>query len=153
MYVDLDMVLVDFNHRFKEYSGGIHPKVYHEKYGEDSFWKLITDAGVNFWVGIPWLRDGKLLWRYVKKYDPKILSAPSRHESSFIGKRIWVKKHLMGVELILCPASEKQKYATPESILIDDNTQNIQEWKSSGGIGILHKSYDKTLKELKKLGL
>jgi len=36
--------------------------------------------------------------------------------------------------------------------LIDDLSKNIAEWKSAGGIGILHKSTGQTLSQLKRLG-
>ncbi|MFW6047538.1 MAG: hypothetical protein ACOCP4_07135 [Candidatus Woesearchaeota archaeon] len=39
-------------------------------------------------------------------------------------------------------------FANENSILIDDMEKNIKEWVSGGGIGILHRSYRKTIKEL-----
>ena len=50
-------------------------------------------------------------------------------------------------------ASGKAKYAAPNAILIDDRSDNIEAWKSAGGIGILYKSTDQVINELSKLGL
>ena len=97
--------------------------------------------------------EGKKLWSYVKKYNPKLLSAPSRNENSKIGKKQWVKQHLPNVELILAEAKDKQKYSGENKILIDDRESNINEWRNAGGVGILFTSTDQTIKELKKLGI
>ena len=64
-----------------------------------------------------------------------------------------MKKHLPGTKLILSPAKLKQKYAAPNHILIDDKPSNIEEWRSQGGIGILHTSATNTISQLKELGL
>ena len=47
----------------------------------------------------------------------------------------------------------KPDYASPTSILIDDYPKNIKEWENKGGIGIVHKSAEQTLRALEKLGV
>ena len=64
-----------------------------------------------------------------------------------------MKQWLPNTPLILCPAIEKQKYADPNSILIDDNSGNIERWKAAGGIGIRFYNTSQTIKDLQKLGL
>ena len=54
------------------------------------------------------------------------------------------------VEDNLFVPKDKQDY---KRILIDDTPKKIIEWKAAGGIGILHKSYRQTVKELKKLDI
>ena len=153
IYCDMDGVLCDFDKRFMEFSNGIPPSQYENEFGKKAFWKLISQKGVGFWVGIPWMPDGKQLWDYIKQYNPSLLSAPSSEESSRLGKRLWVKNNLSGTKLILRQAEQKQEFAKPNSILIDDRTSNIQQWRDKGGIGILHTSADETIKQLKELGL
>jgi hypothetical protein len=97
--------------------------------------------------------DGHELWDYIEKYNPTLLSAPSREESSRIGKRIWVKRNLPGTKLLLKSAERKQEYATPNAILIDDRKDNTDRWNAAGGIGIHHTSAAKTIEALEKLGL
>ena len=97
--------------------------------------------------------DGQKLWDYLKLYKPDLLSAPSREDSSRIGKHVWVKHKIPGTKLILRYAKQKQELATPESILIDDRQVNIDQWEAAGGIGILHTSADNTISKLKELGL
>jgi hypothetical protein len=49
--------------------------------------------------------------------------------------------------------ANKQLFAGPNRILIDDMKQTIDEWNAKGGIGIFHTSAADTIKQLKKLGL
>lgn len=150
----MDGVLCDFEKRFKEFSKGLSPKEYENKYGKEEFWNLIDEKiGVRFWVGIPWMPEGKKLWNYIKKYNPTLLSAPSRNNESRLGKRLWVKNNLPGTKLVLSSAKNKPNYAESNHILIDDRKSTIDSWRSKGGIGILFKSTDQVISELKELGL
>ena len=153
IYCDMDGVLCDFDKRFMEFSNDIPPGKYESKFGKKAFWKLISEKGVGYWVGIPWMSDGKQLWSYIKPYNPSLLSAPSMEESSRLGKRLWVRNNIPGTKLILRSAEQKQEFANPNAILIDDRPSNIEQWRAKGGIGILHTSADETIEQLKKLGL
>jgi hypothetical protein len=150
IYCDMDGVLADFESGYEELTG-IDLRGEFQK-GED-FWDPISKAGVGFWAGLKWMPDGQKLWDYLKPFNPVLLSAPSREQSSRIGKHVWVKHKIPGTKLILRYASQKQELATPESILIDDRQVNIDQWEAAGGIGILHTSADNTIKQLQKLGL
>jgi cytidyltransferase-like protein len=151
IYVDMDGVLVDFDGGYEKLTG-MTTRAADEK-GPEFFWKPISKAGAKWWITLNWMPDGKQLWDYVKKYNPELLSAPSREEASKMGKRIWVKRELPGVKLILRSADKKQEFASPNSILIDDREKNIEQWKNAGGIGILHTDAASTIKKLKDLGL
>ena len=151
IYSDMDGVLVDFEKGYEKLTG-IDLKGEYRPDGED-FWKPIEQAGVGYWAGLEWMSDGKQLWSYLKPFNPVLLSAPSRSQSSRIGKHVWVKHKIPGTKLILRYASQKQQLATPESVLIDDRQANIDQWEAAGGIGILHTSTDNTIKQLKQLGL
>ena len=117
------------------------------------FWEPIHKMGASFWIKLKQLPDGQTLWNYIKPFNPTLLSAPSQEESSKIGKRVWVKQNIPGAKLILRPASQKQQFSGENQILIDDRVDNIEQWKSKGGIGILHTSASDTIKQLKELGL
>jgi hypothetical protein len=154
IFCDMDGVLCDFDARFK----GINPEKlsptqYTTKYGTDKFWATIDAEGVGFWVGIKWMPDGKQLWEYILKYNPTLLSAPSRQPSSRLGKRLWVKNNIPGAKLVLASAEKKQNYSGTNKILIDDRPDNIDQWRSKGGIGILHVNTADTLKQLQNIGL
>ena len=153
IYSDMDGVLVDFDKRFKRFSDGIPPTEYEQKFGKDKFWELVDGVGVRFWVGMDWMSDGKQLWNYIKEYNPTLLSSPSRSNYSRMGKRIWRKRNLPSTKLILAQAANKQNYADPDSILIDDRESNVDQWIKAGGIGILHTDTVSTINKLKELGL
>jgi hypothetical protein len=151
IYCDMDGVLADFERGYEELTG-IDLKGEFKPDGEE-FWDPIKQAGVKFWVGLKWMPGGQQLWDYIKPHNPKLLSAPSREESSRIGKYVWVKRKLPGTKLLLRSAFRKKEFANPNSILIDDRIKNIESWEQAGGIGIHHTSTENTIKELKKLGL
>ena len=150
IYCDMDGVIADFELGYKELTG-IDLQV--EKPEGKEFWDPISKAGVGFWAGLKWMPGGQQLWDYIKPFNPQLLSAPSREQSSRIGKHVWVKHKIPGTKLILRYAKQKQELATPESILIDDRQINIDQWEAAGGIGILHTSAANTISQLKELGL
>jgi len=95
-----------------------------------------------------WMKDGKKLWNFLKDKNVEILSKPSKDKLSREGKRIWCKRELGNVKVNL--SRNKKTYAKPNHILIDDLEENIDPWTKAGGIGILHKNTDDTIKKLKK---
>jgi len=151
IYCDMDGVLVDFDKGYKDLTGMTTDEA--NAKGKTAFWEPIAKAGAEFWIKLKWMPKGKQLWNYIKQYNPKLLSAPSKEESSKTGKQMWVDEHLPGVELILKAANQKQQFSGKNQILIDDRVDNIEQWKSKGGIGILHTSASDTIKQLKELGL
>ena len=153
IFSDMDGVLTDFEGRFKKYSDDVMPSAYKKRYGDDQFWGLIDGEGVAYWVGMPWMSDGKKYWDYIKDFNTELLSSPSRSETSRLGKRLWVKNNMPGVKLHLANSYNKKNYAEPNHILIDDRPSNIEQWIAAGGIGILHRTADETISQLKKLGL
>jgi len=151
IYCDMDGVLVDFEKGYRELTG-----TYSKNHPDNkSFWQPISDAGASFWANLDWMPDGEELWRYIKKYKPNILSAPSQDPSSRVGKEAWVKMNLKNNynKLYLYSRANKKLFAGENRILIDDMQQTINEWNAAGGIGIHHTSAANTIKELKKLGL
>ena len=151
IYCDMDGVIADFERGYEELTG-IDLQGEFQPEGAE-FWDPIQKAGVGYWAGLKWMPDGKQLWDYIKPYKPKLLSAPSRDQSSRIGKHVWVKHKIPGTPLILRYANKKKELASPTSILIDDRQKNIDDWVAAGGIGILHTNTANTIKELQKLGL
>ena len=150
VYCDMDGVLVDFDKGYQDLTG---KDIRGSFDSAEEFWKPIEKAGAAFWIRLKWMPDGKQLWNYLKPHNPELLSAPSREESSKMGKRIWVRNNIPGTKLILRSAERKQELATPNAILIDDRKDNIERWNAAGGIGIYHTTTADTLQQLQKLGL
>jgi hypothetical protein len=155
VYCDLDGVLVDFNRGFKRLDANedkLSPTEYEEKYGLEKMWSIIDDEGESFWANLRWKKDGRALWDYIRRYDPIILSSPSRSKSSIEGKMKWIKRNL-GINQSEPTKSSKKweddsriilsrykyKFAKgPTDILIDDTREKIDKWVDAGGTGVLH---------------
>jgi hypothetical protein len=155
IFCDMDGVLTDFDKQFKDLNPEhLSSSQYQTKYGKEKFWNFIDKENkLKFWTTMEWMPDGKQLWDYIKKYSPTILSAPSMDPSSRLGKRIWLKNNIPGAKLILAASEKKQNYSNKDSILIDDRHNNIEQWRSQGGIGILHTNTQDTIKRLQAYGL
>ena len=155
IYCDMDGVLTNFEKRFDHFSG-MHPQEYEKKYGIEQFWHLIdTKIGVRFWVGMDWMPEGKRLWDFIRPYKPDLLTSPSRHNSSRLGKQLWAKNNLSPKpKVIMAYSADKQRYANENSILIDDKKSNINEWAAKGGIAIRCKNGDvnHVIEKLTELG-
>jgi predicted kinase len=152
VYCDMDGVLVDFERGYNDLTGKQTPGV-NSTYDKTDFWSAITKAGAKFWADLNWMPDGQQLWDYIKQYNPTLLTAPSREESSEIGKQEWINKNIPGTPVEFRQAHKKQELATPNAILIDDRKDNIERWIEAGGIGIRHTSAQSTIKKLNQLGL
>ena len=152
IFLDMDGVLVNFDEQFKELTGQ-YPKDYESTHTPDEFWGEIDGAGVGFWRGMKWMPGGEALYNRASQFDHVLLSSPSRSEVSKIGKRLWRRDKTPNTKLILARSYNKKNYAAPNHILIDDREDNIQQWVSAGGIGILYQSPEQVNSELDKLGL
>jgi hypothetical protein len=68
---------------------------------------------------------------------------------------MWAKDNLSpNPKVIFAYSADKQRYANPNSILIDDKKSNIKEWIASGGIAFRVKGGDigPAIEGLKELG-
>jgi len=151
IYCDMDGVLVNFEKGYKDLTG-----FYTKDHPDNTkFWAPIDEEGPRFWANLEWMPDGRVLWDYIKKYHPNILSSPSRSNTSKVGKEAWLKINIPNQysKVYFYPRHLKQLFSEPNRILIDDLPNTINEWNAKGGIGILHTSAANTIAELKKLGL
>lgn len=157
IFVDLDGVLVDFDKETRWLGFPPFDNIEHDKKIKKEFWKKIGEMakqGIPFWGNMDPMPDAMVLWNYVKKYNPEILSATGHVGNAASEKREWVKKYLGDVPVHLVQKSaEKAQFAAPNHILIDDRSKSIDPWVAAGGIGILHKNANTTIEKLKELGL
>jgi hypothetical protein len=138
--------MISINKLFEEEKPKINYQIFSDQDG------VLADFEGRFehFTGMP---GGKELWDYIKPYKPTLLTAPSYHESSRIGKTLWVQDHIPGTPIVFKQAKQKSDLAGPNKILIDDREDTIMNWKSKNGIGILYKNTDQAINELKKLGI
>ena len=170
IYCDMDGVLTNFESRFHQKLNQVgpdyypirdikkvqKPKHFEEIFGMDEFWNFIDNiVGVSFWVGMDWMPRGQELWDFIKPYNPQLLTSPSRNNTSRLGKNLWVRNNLSPKPRVnFAYSADKQRYASENTILIDDKKSNIKEWISQGGIAFRVKKGDITpaINGLKKLG-
>lgn len=149
IYVDMDGVIANFNKRYLE-KFGVTPEETrsNKKFGE-YFQKFIQDREFAALDPMP---DALLLLTYLNTltHIPKeILSSTARednHASISEQKKEWLERYNIDYKQNFVPGKQhKAKYATPNSILIDDTLVVIDSWDKAGGIGILHKNAVSTI--------
>jgi len=149
IFCDLDGVLVDFEGGFLQIHGRAHNSV-----PEGVMWKMIRDKE-GHWALLPPMPDAQQLWDFIRPHKPTILTGcpTTGHELAVDGKRLWCLNNLTpDTKVITCLSRNKpQHMLAPGDVLIDDMEKNIKRWTDAGGIGILHTSAAKTIKELEKL--
>jgi len=157
IYCDMDGVLCDFILQAKRATGQNWEGL---RTGQD--WTSIRNYK-NFWANMPWTRDGKTLWNFISKYKCHILSAFSLEDPNCIpGKQRWLRKEVgytQGNMINIVRRRDKRLFAMKGSdtgkrpaILIDDYPKNVSDFKSAGGIGILHSNTQNTISQLKRFG-
>ncbi len=134
IFCDLDGVLANFEEgvkkKFNKNVDEINPS---------TLWGVINKSN-TFFETLPWMPKGKALWDSIKQYHPIILTGvPGNRENLKEQKIRWCQRELgHHVPVIACLTKDKPKYCLPESILIDDRTDNLQAWNDKGGKFILY---------------
>jgi len=84
---------------------------------------------------------------------PNILTAPTEKnpERCAKEKHAWMSKHFQGLFNEFICDKDKFQHASPHSILIDDREKYLNPFMDHGGIGILHKSPQNSMKMLEKI--
>lgn len=170
IYCDMDGVLTNFEKRFvdmlqqegpKYYSKATiaqvtRPKHFEALEGQTEFWKFIDQyVGLEFWSGMEWMPNGRALWSFIEPYGPKLLTSPSRDNTSRLGKRLWVKENLVPApEVIFRFGDAKSDFANENTILIDDKPSNLAAFSAKGGIALEVKDGEiqSVINKLKELG-
>ena len=153
IYCDMDGVVADFITYTTNLLG--------HKFSDDDW----DDLPVDFFLQLPPMNDAHVLWGYIKRFQPFMLTAVPRSQRGPIAKRAWkdktrwMKKHFKLPEdrMRIVLRKHKKNFAMDgrdkrPNILIDDHIGNIREWESAGGIGVHHINANSTINDLKKIG-
>lgn len=161
IYVDIDGVLADYMGRWRD----LYPK----NHAEDSLsnnkkkalfreqWRqFIEDENFATLDEMPDLDFGLAALEIFRATIPvEILGStayPDVHDELVRQKKIWLADHGIPFRPIFVPGKAlKKNYAAPNHVLIDDTLINVAQWKEHGGIGIHHKNWRDTIKELREL--
>lgn len=150
VYLDLDGVITDF-------VGGIcrsfkKSNPYSILLTRDyTFWnawpeistKMVnTICGTSFWANLKWAQDGHDILRAVlSHFKPEqiyLVTRPMPNPNSYTGKVLWVRRHLPEYcSRTIITQAPKSLLARPDTLLIDDKDENIDEFIAADGRGLL----------------
>jgi FMN phosphatase YigB (HAD superfamily) len=168
VYFDMDGVLCDFDKQFVHFTNE-EPISFERKRGTVKFWEIITNHGVKFWNQMDPMPDFNILKKYItelsKNPNIKIQILTSTSADQFrqnfkkeaemriseieTGKKDWIDKHLSGYVINYADSgTDKARFATKSSVLIDDLYKNVESFIASGGEGIVFRDANQTIKEL-----
>ena len=152
IYVDMDGVLSDWEAQFKRYSGGIPVDTYDGLYGKKNRYKLVNKNSPGYYATMPWMKDGKLLYNFVDSLTNVQILSHAPDVKAKTGKQEWLANKNINLEANLVPnRQDKSKFATPDSILIDDREDVVNDFIKLGGKAILHTNSIDTINQLKEL--
>lgn len=146
-FLDLDGVLTDFvgaatkahDLQYPPYpEPGNHnmPEAYGLK-DDATFWRKFDTE--DFWANLDWMPDGREILKLVESAFStiQILTKPTRNPQCSSGKLRWIQKHIPKYSRNVFIGPKKWLVASENKVLIDDHDKNINNFRLSGGIGIL----------------
>lgn len=148
LFIDLDGVLANFEQGVQNL--GISNK-------SSEMWFKLSEIP-NFFGNLEWCVDGLILWEFIKKYNPTVLTGLPLGNWAEPQKRDWCSRNLGdNVNVICCKSKEKSIKAKEHllplqtMILIDDSDKFKSEWISQGGIFIHHTNTECTIEKFKEV--
>jgi len=148
----MDGVLTDWEDQFKRYSGGIPVNVYDNLYGKAKQYQLVNQNSPTYYANMHWMKDGKLLYNFIKEFPHVEILSHAPDKKAFIGKMQWLKNNQVTFKANLVPHREdKSKFANSDSVLIDDREDVVNDFIQAGGKAILHKDSISTINQLKEM--
>ena len=147
IFLDMDGVIADFTKRYKELYN-MEPR---EAEKHKQFDKLFTEFIATGQFATLDLMDGAMDGIEFLRKAPvptQILSSTAneaRYDAISRQKKIWLNTHNITFTPNFVPGKRhKWKFATPDSIIIDDTESVISDWNKAGGIGIHHRNWNET---------
>lgn len=153
VFLDMDGVLVNFvkgvcNALGKSYShscsGWPIDYTFWNEWPDVTFGMVNAACNTKFWSQLEWMEDGHdILRAVVNRFDPEqiyLVTQPMPNVESATGKWLWVKRNLPEYysQMITTPAGvPKALLAKPDTLLIDDKDENIEDFRAAGGHAIL----------------
>jgi 5'(3')-deoxyribonucleotidase len=141
IYLDMDGVIADFDKKYKELYN-IAPRDADTYKTFDKF--FTTFIAERQFAKLDLMPDAMELINYLRSLPipTEILSSTSseKRDAEIREQKVeWLHKHNLTFPINLVPGKRlKRNFSNPNSILIDDTAQNIDQWRAEGGVGILH---------------
>ena len=147
IYVDMDGVIADFEKRYTQLYGKISEEQRRSVFRENFKDFIVTEQ----FATLELMPDARQLITALDKLDiPKEILSSTAYQEVYeviaMQKARWLATHNISWKQNFVPGkANKYKYATPDSIIIDDTLSVIYDWNKAGGIAIHHKSAHNTL--------
>lgn len=152
LHLDMDQVVVDFRSHYLAVTG--YP--WDDQLTPADRWAPLAGKEEGFFLAMPAFPGSVDFVQAVER-----LAAPRDIEVRFLTaipslmpfptaeaeKTQWVREQLnSALPVAIGPyARDKVRHCRPGDILIDDNPQNIAQWRAAGGHGILHTDFESSL--------
>ena len=149
-FVDMDGVLVDF------VGGACRAHGVENPYGDPlsaGQWDIANLCGIDpvdfwskmnnhfFWAGLRPTRDLSGIMNAVESvFSPQnvcLLTSPTESGGSASGKMAWIDRHLHAYRRRFLIGPPKHFYAHLDTVLVDDNDKNVDDFVRNGGRAIL----------------
>ena len=153
IYLDMDGVIADFVKRYKELYH-MEPREAEKKKEFNKFFDEFIQT--NQFATLDLMPGAMDAITFLRKASvpTQILSSTAnekRYDAISKQKMIWLQTHGITFNPLFVPGKKhKYKYATPDSIIIDDTESVIDDWRKAGGIAIWHKDWPTTLAILRQ---
>jgi FMN phosphatase YigB (HAD superfamily) len=168
VFIDMDGVLVDLASGLKEKLNFELPASFAsaDKEKMNEMWQRVAIDHPTFWFDLKPLEHYKKLYAAILKICPfpVILSATpapyknNDHTNCVLQKRSWIVKHLGTNQQFRCIVTKSHlkhhmisQFNADQHVLIDDSPFNIHSWNNAGGTGILFKTIDAALNDIRNL--
>jgi len=154
IYLDMDGVIADFTKRYKELYK-IEPAEADKRKKFGMFFEDFIES--RQFSSLEYMPDAVVLLDHLNTcgVPVEILSSTAREESHkeiSYQKDVWLTIRNIKYPRNFVPGKKhKYKYATPDSIIIDDTQSVIDDWKKAGGVAIHHKDALSTISILDAL--
>lgn len=158
VYVDLDDTLVDLSTPMLQEFEVSSQEELKIKYSRDDINEWFNSKDIQFWANLEWKQNGKRLWFFLQRFRPYIISVHNNYPGAMIGKTLWMCRNIVDGDIvanktILLDKPEKEKYASKNSVLIDDYKPFCDSWINAGGLAVLYddNDYKKSIRSIKNI--
>ena len=142
IYLDMDGVLADF---ISGYKTNYKDKNIDNVPTEELIKQKKGFADIHLYRDLPLFKDAKRLVKYVESLgvEVRVLTSVGKYspKDNAVDKVLWLKKHfpqLASKFHYVTKSADKAKYATPETLLIDDRDKCTKPFKAAGGNVVLY---------------
>ena len=160
IYLDMDGVVTDFNKFAKDTIKELPTNNTMDDKWKPTEWEKIRQIP-NLFRNLPKTPFADTIVYIARKFRDELnwqlfmlTAIPKNNDTpdAFQDKIEWMQKHYPDIKVRFGPyAIDKQKHSKPGYILVDDRSDNCEQWKSNGGISIhVTKNYNLAIEQLKQ---